>query len=389
MDKIAIVVVAYNRDKSLKRLLESLSKAKYNKRNIPLIISIDKSDNELVLECAEHFVWNYGKKIIINHSCNLGLRSHILKCGELTNEYENIILLEDDLYVSMNFYKYAEMAMQFYKNENNIAGISLYSQRINETAKLPFEPLKSKGDVFFMQIASSWGQCWSKKQWNDFIKWYKEHVSDDLLKNENIPYNVASWPETSWKKYFIYYLITMKKYFVYPYFSLTTNCGDEGVHFKSKTNIVQVPLRYDDKEDYEFVTLNESKSVYDAFCENITVKDRFISLIGQEIVLDIYGVKKIFHGKYLISTQKLDYKILESFKLSFKPCEANIIENLIGNDIFLYDLSTTEKNNYQKVDLHEYFYETLSRKRILINYFKKLFKNFLELIKQKINPQIR
>ena len=45
MIKPAIIVIAYNREESLKRLLTSLNNAIYESDDITLIISIDKSDN--------------------------------------------------------------------------------------------------------------------------------------------------------------------------------------------------------------------------------------------------------------------------------------------------------------------------------------------------------
>ena len=48
MIKPAIIVIAYNREESLKRLLTSLNNAIYESDDITLIISIDKSDNEKV-----------------------------------------------------------------------------------------------------------------------------------------------------------------------------------------------------------------------------------------------------------------------------------------------------------------------------------------------------
>ena len=48
MSKIAIVVIGYNRINSIKRLLLSLENAYYDNDNIDLIISIDKSDTDII-----------------------------------------------------------------------------------------------------------------------------------------------------------------------------------------------------------------------------------------------------------------------------------------------------------------------------------------------------
>ena len=105
--KPAIVVVAYNRDKALKRLLNSLESADYSGfSDITLVISIDKSDSTEVIETAEAFSWEQGEKRVITHPERLGLKKHILGLGDLTAEFGSIIMLEDDLFVSPLLYHY-------------------------------------------------------------------------------------------------------------------------------------------------------------------------------------------------------------------------------------------------------------------------------------------
>ena len=78
-----IVVVTYNRPYSLKRILWSLSQAYYDDQEVRLIISIDYSGDSEIEELSEAFHWKFGPKEIRTNRENLGLRNHILKCGEL------------------------------------------------------------------------------------------------------------------------------------------------------------------------------------------------------------------------------------------------------------------------------------------------------------------
>ena len=73
----------------------------------PIVISIDASDTEDVIQLVDAFRWEHGDKRVIQREVNLGLRRHAIACGNLTEEYGTVIVLEDDLYVSRNFYKYA------------------------------------------------------------------------------------------------------------------------------------------------------------------------------------------------------------------------------------------------------------------------------------------
>ena len=60
--KIAIVTVGYNRVDSLSRLLASLNNANYSNDEVTLVISVDKSNTNIVEEFADSFLWKYGKK---------------------------------------------------------------------------------------------------------------------------------------------------------------------------------------------------------------------------------------------------------------------------------------------------------------------------------------
>ena len=292
--KPAIIVVTHSRIESLKRLLSSIEHSDYIYNDITLVISIDGGafENIEILKIATDFKWNYGEKRIINHKSNLGLRRHIIECGNLTEIYESIIMLEDDLFVSPYFYNYAVEALSYYQNEIQIAGISLYSYRINETAKRPFIPLKDGSDVYFMQLPSSWGQLWNKSQWNRFRDWYymNEHK---LLSKNNLPDDILSWSNSSWKKYFSAYMVASDKYFVYPQISLTTNFGDIGTHGKRKSSITQVPILLKSK-DFVFIDLINSLAIYDTYME---ILPRVISKFNKRLSsfnysVDLYGSKR-------------------------------------------------------------------------------------------------
>lgn len=341
---ITIIVIAYNRVESLKRILHSLQKARYDDAPVRLLISIDKSDNDEISRIAQDFLWEHGEKIVEIHAEHLGLHKHVIQCGNFTERFGNIIMLEDDLYVSPNFYWYTKNALSFYQSDKRIAGISLYSMRVNETARRPFEPLKSNGDTFFMQLASSWGQAWNFVQWQDFKKWYIQNASTNINENSNLPSNIISWPESSWKKYFMKYLVEKNKYIVYPYLSYTTNFGDKGTHFTENTDIFQVPLDMSDAPIFQFCRLEESNSVYDIFYENINLY-KALKKLPEQLTIDLFGTKKTNAFKrYVLTSQFLNYKLIQSFNSALRPHELNIMENLHGTKLFLYDTRTEEED---------------------------------------------
>ena len=124
--KPAIVVVAYNRPAALRRLLGSLAGVQ-GAVAVPLVISIDAGGEYFadVLAVAQQFRWPFGEKRIIEQERPLGLINHVFACGDLVDEYGSIILLEDDLFVSPQAYRYATAALDFYDYDPRVAGISL------------------------------------------------------------------------------------------------------------------------------------------------------------------------------------------------------------------------------------------------------------------------
>lgn len=375
---IAIVVTTYNRPNSLDRVLNSLKNAYYFNDEVPLYISIDKcSDSQKakeVLNVAQNFKWEQGPKFINEEEKNLGLKNHILKCGKLTNIFENIILLEDDIYVDKNFYLFAKQALTYYVNDERIAGISLYNHEVQQSTSRPFQPIYEDNDVYFLQYAQSWGQVWSKKWWSLFEQWL-EKEGDTYIPSDEVPYNVNLWPLSSWLKFHIKYVIKNDKYFVYPRVSLTTNFTDSGTHNHVSNTDYQVRLQYNKKNNYRFISLDESESIYDGFFENITLR-RFLEQKYNinSVEVDLFGVKdKKYASNFVLTTKILkNTSIIKSYGLKLRPHELNVLLEIPGNEIFLYDLRNSEnsvmKNNTFKMQLNHIKYDLkgLNKREIFI-----------------------
>lgn len=362
---IAIVVVAYNRPRSLSRILNSLSTANYPDAEIPLVISIDHGDNQEVLDVANTYQWEYGEKTVLYQEENLGLRAHVLKCGNLTEQYENIIMLEDDLYVSPAFFLYSAEALAFTKDQEKIAGVSLYKHMLNVNVREPFEPLQDGYDNWYMQMASSWGQAWSKEQWKGFYSWYEKH-KDEPIEAENIPAFISSWPERSWLKYFNKYLVETGKYFFYPQQSLTTNFSDEGSNVTKMVADYQVPLLYSFDKIYYFADMEQSEAVYDIFFENeklLTVLQEFCSGMEKEtLTIDLYGGRP-YHTRYLLTSLSLPYRVIASCGRMLRPIDANIVKKIVGNGFFLYDTEKSVKEpQIEPAEKYLYYYKAFRAK---------------------------
>lgn len=377
----AIVVVAYNRPKSLSRLLTSLALASYPNKEIDLIISIDNSNNhKKVLEIATSFKWEFGKKTVNYQEINLGLKNHIIKCGDLSQTFGAVVILEDDLYVSPNFYYYTLEAINFAKNKTYIAGISLYNHQLNVHTRDNFTPIEDGFDNWYFQFASSWGQAWTYSQWKGFKEWYK--TNNSLTLSEVIPRNVINWSDKSWLKFFITYLIKENKYFLYPKTSVTTNFSDIGTHMGKDSTVYQVPLFYGSKKTFNFSTINNSGSIYDAFFEN-KILSQHLNISKSSLSIDLYNYKPKPRERYWLTTKIANYKVLDSFARSLRPIDANVISKIGGTDIFLYDTNEVVKNNIKENFNRMFSYKTKhisyhSAFYVLCNLTLSKFRNFIK-----------
>jgi len=332
----AIVVVAYNRPHSLQRLLSSLANTR-KADGARLIISIDNngSENQPVLDMAKNFKWPFGEKEVVHQPVKLGLRKHILQCGDLSKKYGSVIILEDDLFVSPYFYDYAVQALEYYEPDEKTGGISLYNHVDEDMTELPFMPIQDDSDVYFIQFPSSWGQAWSENQWNNFRTWYDKNP--DISKIRISP-QVLSWSESSWKKYFNAYLVYSGRYFVFPRISLTTNFNDKGTHKVLDINHNgQTQLRITDTH-YRFRYCADSFCRYDAHFE---LEDRSVhhycpDLSEYSFELDLYAIKNLEQVTvpYLI-TIRPSRNFIKGYRRALKPHEMNVILNLPGEDIRL------------------------------------------------------
>lgn len=332
----AIVIATYNRPHALSRLLNSIAVANYDGYNdIPLVISIDGGGNPKCEEIANNFAWTYGKKMIITHVANLGLKQHILSCGDLTERFGAIIMLEEDLIVSPYFYDYTVQTSTYYQFESKIAGVSLHSYKAMDLTGVPITPMANGNDVFFAQIPSSWGQCWTKKQWQEFKKYFMQYEHrEDMF--EILPKSVReSWPSaSSWKKYFYSYMVEKDMYFVIPYASYTTNMADLGEHFFQETLTFQVPLMMF-KKSFVLSQFNKCMGVYDAYFELLpeTIK-AFGQLFDYDFEVDLAGAKSLCQIKkpYLLSIKETSKPIF-SYDMSLTPVEMNVIYDVRGKYI--------------------------------------------------------
>ena len=328
--KPAIVIPAYQRAVALSELLHSINEANYPGSAHTLILSLDGGSGADVMQTVEDFNFHHGNKIVVRHDRNLGLKDHIYECCEYSKKYGSVIVLEDDLYVSPHYYSYSLESLEAYGKSERVAGISLYAQHFNETAQLPFEPMPSTWDAYFMRLASSWGQVFTHRQWQLFLEWKNLLTDDRTLALNKLPENIRKWPSSSWKKEFNLYLNQTERWISYPYKSFTTNRSHhQGRHMMGLESLFEVPVVQTSKKNhhFSFPTVKSAEIAYDTFMEACgQVVQRMTGFESENLELDLYGTKpmSVLREKKFVITSKKSGNPIKYYQHYRKPLEANL-----------------------------------------------------------------
>lgn len=335
--KPVIVAIGYNRKLPLLRLLTSLEEADYgeDEQAVTLIISLDYSGNQNLVEMANDFQWSHGEKKVRTFEVNQGLKKHVMSCIDYSLQYGAVIIFEDDIVASPAYYNYIKQALEYYKNDKRIAEIALYNQTRHDFANREFMPMNNGYDVYATKKNCSWGQCIIGERWREFREWYSEH-NGELEYHRDVPAQVLSW-KNSWCKYFNYYLDTHDRYVIEPHISLSTNFNDEGTHIMCQDNGFQVPILAGQKK-WNFGSL-EQLPMYDDYMENVKLKEELSARYGKEVCIDFYGSRGNREEYDLcLSSAILPYHIVEKFGLEMRPYELNVMYNVPGDGIRIYDM---------------------------------------------------
>lgn len=324
---IAIVITAYNRPRSLRNLLNSISHIRRHPEinSLPVIISIDNGGTDEVNRIANEFSWDYGDVEVIIHKEKKGLVKHFIWVGNQTEKYDQVIFLEDDLLVSPNILYFVKPMIDYYKDVKDVAAASLYNPVLIEATGTKFYQLEDGNDVYFLQHPY-WGNVWFKNKWMLFQKFLENYTTPN---NSILPPNIASW-DSSFKKIYIQFLIESNLTVVYPRVSLVTNNGDSGIHsgemFEYQSNLQLV------KNDYTFTLPSNSQAKYDAFFEIYPeiLKHYNPFLRDYDFEMDLNGTRQNYNKPYVI-TSRSTTEIVKSFSALMKPTELAIALNLDAN----------------------------------------------------------
>ncbi|KAL1524388.1 hypothetical protein AB1Y20_019283 [Prymnesium parvum] len=187
---ITVYVFAWRRMASLKRTIESLQRAEYCGRRIPLRVYIDGGAWPEVVEYVRAIEWVHGHKSVVSYheqGLSLGIRGMWIRAARGGRPDEHVLPLEDDIEVSPLYYWWLMRAARAYGSfddpahvrAHRLVGISLYTPRLNEIAYPQTKWLPDKATdspVFLLQVPCSWGALFLGSVWAEFLRFYEERV---------------------------------------------------------------------------------------------------------------------------------------------------------------------------------------------------------------------
>jgi len=175
-----ICLFVYKRPDLTFKTVTSLKENLYaNESNLFIYSDAAKNDkdNSLVFEVRKYIKSIEGFKSVkfIERENNFGLSESIISgVSEVINQFDKVIVLEDDLITSKYFLKYMNEALDKYENENKVMSIHGY-----------IYPVKSKlPETFFLRGTDCWGWATWKNRWQTFEKDGKillEHLKEKKL----------------------------------------------------------------------------------------------------------------------------------------------------------------------------------------------------------------
>lgn len=162
MQYAPIVLFTYNRPDHTQMAVESLLK-NIEAKDSDLFIFSDGPKNEKAAEGVKqnrmyiHSITGFKSIHIVEREKNWGLANSLIAgITEVINQYDKVIVVEDDLVLSPYFLQFMNDALEKYKDDDRVGTITAYVPPIKED--LP--------NTFFLMYFMCWGWATWKRAWD-------------------------------------------------------------------------------------------------------------------------------------------------------------------------------------------------------------------------------
>ncbi|GAA5852127.1 hypothetical protein JCM8547_000166 [Rhodosporidiobolus lusitaniae] len=328
-----VILFTKNRLSSFQRCWESVTAAYPLPADVPVdvVVYVDydplmtdevRAEYEAYLDQIKQHHGPASSVQIVKQTQPIGLRTSILSSWHPSSNHEYAIFLEDDIEVSPYFLQYAQKSIEAYVYRDHgghrLFGISLYNLRYNEAIEA-FVSVENNNQPYIYQQPQSWGAIYAPEPWRRFKTWFHAFpTTQDPL----VPDSMTNrWPfATSWKKYYIRFMVEMGGYMIYPNLpegkSYSTNHVEVGTNDKASQLAAQkiihgkfrVPLllRSDDFSLQMFPPLS-SLDVYTLQHEKIAGIDAIPHGVEHVTSFDKCTLMLTVYSRTTTFTERLDY----------------------------------------------------------------------------------
>lgn len=235
-----IIVFAYNRAVHLEKTIKSLEAAQgAEKTDLYIWCDGSKSDADVAkVNDVRKYVYFYktvSRFHVVNiheNSMNIGLADSIIEgVSTILENYDRVIVIEDDMIVSKDFIEYMNGALDFYQGNEEIFSVGGWAPDL--TVLKDYDK-----DVFFSKRFECWGWAIWKERWSTIIWNYERYLKAG--KSEKKALSVAGRDIVrmlnsylkreidSWAICVACHLIWIDKYTVVPSRSKIRNIGLDG-----------------------------------------------------------------------------------------------------------------------------------------------------------------
>jgi hypothetical protein len=367
---IDIYILCFNREASLRMCLQSLLNLKGQKLLGNIYLYQDGGVAPFQ-DIAREFSNSIGRKVeLIQASHNLGIKNNIERVFiDSIYRERDVIVIEDDCYCSPSVLSYCASISKA-NIKNNIAQFSLYNFEYNELAHCEtFLPMATHIDnnFFLLKQCSSWGFFMTMDQLQSF-------QNAGLFKKRNLsllPTEIASWPDQSWKKYFIAFILETNSWVIAPRASLCTTQGIAGKNTSKQLNysVSQVihgrsspkdELYFDKNSNLQLLELDYYLEILNPYI--LASNDKEESFF-HNIEMNIYGLRNSFSSPYHLSRGD---KSNASNSLLIKS-----VQNWMGDSTYKIQRANESKHklSVKKINNSQSYFRRLT-----------LFRSFLSLI---------
>jgi len=330
---IAVVVNAYDRPRSLARLLTGLRECEAPAR-IEVVISVDGggANRGEVLAVANGFEWQ-GRPAKVIEQDDHGLVGHFRRCGDMVDELGPVVLLEDDLVVGPTALRFAEAALDFTASDDRVAGICLSTPLFDGFRHHRFEPLVDDSAAVYLKIPWFHGMAWTPEQW------HRHRVGANVDSTVELPPAFADLGFDEWFPDATRGLIAQDNWYLAARRARAVNFGDAGTHFSEATGSFQQPLVQGSFRAPVLLDLDDPDVVpYDEYLEpdGRWLAGRVQALAGLDVSIDLRGVRSppSITTEWVV-TSRPSSRPVSQWGAEMVPLEQNLISEVPGKALTL------------------------------------------------------